>query len=115
MSTYAPKIYEYDLLDNVDFSSEVEGVLRVCATYAWSVSWVVLGALETDKFKVALEYSNDGVNWDFYTCCTVIDNCLKGGFFDSSLPFLWLRFRAEPLEVENGATISAKLVLKFNR
>lgn len=115
MSQYAPKVYKYDLLNNADFTVEQFGALEICGTYDWSLSWWTAGALDSDKFKIALEYSNDGVHWDFYTCCTVVDNCLKGAFFSDSLPFLFLRIHTDPETVEPGATISAKLVLKFSR
>ena len=115
MSDFAPKVYEYNLLSNAALTVEQVGELKVCSTYAWSVSWCVTGALETDVFKIALEYSNDGINWDLYSCCTIIDNCLKGGFFDSTLPFLYIRIHTEPDTVEPGAVIDAKLILKFNR
>lgn len=115
MSEFAPKLFEYNLLDAADFTVEQVGELKVCGTYTWSVSWSITGALETDKFKIALEYSNDHNNWDLYSCCTIIDNCLKGGFFDSTLPFLYIRIHTEPDVVQAGSTIDAKLILKHNR
>ena len=112
MSDFAPKILKYDLLSAADATIQQIGMLQVCGDYVWSLSYCITGSLPTDTYKISMEYSNDGIKWDLFSCCSEINNENSGAFFYSSLPFLNIRINYEPVVMQAGATIDALLILK---
>lgn len=112
MSNFAPRVFEYDLLVGADATINQTGALEVCGTYEWSLSWCLTGTDPADIWSIKVEYSNDGVKWDSFSCCSEIYNGTQGAFFFDSLPFLNIRINYEVTTTQPGATIDAKLVLK---